>query len=72
MDAVRRAGGPPGRAVLVGDTETDRATARNARVPSVMVTFGPEGRRVSALNPEALLDHYDLLDGVIAPLMPVR
>ena len=54
----------------MGDTETDRATARNAGVPSVLVTFGPEGRGVAALAPEALLDHYDALDGVLAPLLP--
>jgi len=68
-EAVRRAGGPPGQAVLVGDTETDRATARNAGVPSVLVTFGPAGRGVTALAPEALLDDYDALDAVLAPLL---
>jgi phosphoglycolate phosphatase len=33
VEAVRRAGGDPGRACLVGDTVTDRETARAARVP---------------------------------------
>lgn len=39
-DAVRAAGGDPGRALLVGDSETDVSTARAAGVPSVVVSFG--------------------------------
>lgn len=66
--AVELAGGDPARCVLIGDTETDRATARAAGVPSVLVTFGPMGRGVEALAPEALLDHYDDLDRVLARL----
>ncbi len=67
--AVERAGGVVARSVLIGDTETDRATARAAGVPSVLVSFGPEGRAVAALHPEALLDHYDDLDRVVAGLL---
>ena len=69
-EAVRRAGGNPARALLVGDTETDRETARRAGVPSVLVTFGPEGQGVARLSPEALLDHYDDLDDIVAALLP--
>ncbi len=67
--AVERAGGAPARALLVGDTETDRETARRAGVPSVLVTFGPDGRGVEALAPEALLDGFDGLDAVVARLI---
>ena len=39
------------------------ATARAAGVPCALVTFGPEGRAVADLDPEALLDDYaDLYD----------
>lgn len=69
VEAVRRAGGDPRRALLVGDTETDRQTARAAGVPSVMVTFGPDGDAVKALGPEALLDHFDDLPGVVRALL---
>ena len=41
--AVERAGGAMARAMLVGDTETDRETARAAGVPCLLVTFGPDG-----------------------------
>jgi len=71
VEAVRRAGGPPGRAVMIGDTETDRATARAAGVPCVLVTFGPDGRGVAALQPEGMLDGYDALDRLVAELLPL-
>lgn len=68
-EAVRLAGGHPGQCLLVGDTMTDRNTAKAAGVPSVLVTFGPDGRSVEALKPEAMIDHYDELDGVVQALI---
>ncbi len=60
-EAARRAGGDPARMLLVGDSDTDRNTARAAGVPSVLVTFGPSGEDMAALAPEALLaDFADL------------
>ncbi|QBX99502.1 HAD family hydrolase [Rhodophyticola sp. CCM32] len=68
--AVERAGGTLARSLLIGDTDTDRKTARAAGVPSILVTFGPDGRGVQRLEPEALLDHYDDLDTIIPRLIP--
>jgi phosphoglycolate phosphatase len=69
-ETIRRVGGDLGRSALIGDTDNDRSAARNANVPSVLVTFGPSGQAVQALEPEALLDHYDdladLMDRMIA------
>jgi phosphoglycolate phosphatase len=60
-EAARRAGGDPARMLLVGDSDTDRNTAKAAGVPSVLVTFGPSGEDMAALAPEALLaDFADL------------
>ncbi|MFD1911999.1 HAD-IA family hydrolase [Halodurantibacterium flavum] len=59
--AVERAGGVVERSMLVGDTVTDRDTARAAGVPVALITFGPSGREVEQLEPEALLDHFDQL-----------
>lgn len=56
--AVKGAGGAVERSMLVGDTETDRLTGRAAGVPVALVTFGPEGRAIERLDPEALLDDY--------------
>jgi len=67
--AVEQAGGAVARSVLIGDTVTDRKTARAAGVPCVLVTFGPDGRGVEALEPEALLDDYEALAGIVARLI---
>lgn len=60
-EAVRRAGGEPSRSCLVGDSDTDRATARAAGVPSILVTFGPSGAAMTALEPEALIGSFEEL-----------
>ena len=69
FEAVTRARGVAEQSLLVGDTVTDRETARAAGVASVLVTFGPDGDAVSALEPEALLAHYDELPEVVARLI---
>ena len=69
LETVARVGGNVARSVLIGDTVTDRETARAAGVPSVLVTFGPTGRAVDNLMPEALLDHYDQLFEVVEALI---
>ena len=69
FEASARLGGDPSRAVLIGDTQTDRDTGRAAGVPVVLVTFGPEGAGVARMQPEALLDHYDDLATVLQHLL---
>ncbi|MCA3448289.1 MAG: HAD-IA family hydrolase [Rhodobacter sp.] len=69
FEAIRRAGGDARRALLVGDTATDRDTGRAAGVPVALVTFGPEGTGVARLNPEALLDRFADLGAVAARLI---
>ncbi|MDO5658938.1 MAG: HAD-IA family hydrolase [Paracoccus sp. (in: a-proteobacteria)] len=56
--AVERAGGNVAQSFLVGDTETDRQTAAAAGVRVALVSFGPEGRGIERLAPDALLDHF--------------
>lgn len=68
-ETIRRVGGVPGRAVLVGDTKTDRGAARNAGVACLLVSFGPEGAGVAALEPEGMLAHYDEIDAEVARLI---
>lgn len=68
--AVEQAGGEISRSILIGDTITDRDTARGAGVPIVLVGFGPSGEAVSALKPDALLDHYQDLPDLIDELIP--
>lgn len=69
FEAARRAGGDPRACVLIGDSDTDRNTARAAGVPSVLVTFGPAGGDMAALAPEALLQDYSDLPGLVDQLL---
>jgi len=68
-ETVRRAGGDPLQSLLVGDSDTDRDTARAAGVPSVLVGFGPSGAQMAALDPDAIIGHFDELPGVAARLI---
>ncbi|WP_299962788.1 HAD-IA family hydrolase [uncultured Roseobacter sp.] len=70
FEAARRAGGSPAHCVLIGDSDTDRNTARAAGRPCVLVTFGPAGGDMAALAPEALLHDYADLPEVVARLLP--
>ena len=70
LAAVERAGGLLARSCLIGDTQTDRDTARAAGVPVALVSFGPEGPGVARLEPDALLHHYDELPALAARLLP--
>lgn len=68
-ETVRRAGADPAMTMLIGDTKTDRDTARNAGVPCVLVTFGPGDDDVAALQPEGLLHDYANLPALVAQLI---
>ncbi|NEY89250.1 HAD hydrolase-like protein [Tabrizicola oligotrophica] len=67
--SVVKAGGDVRRSMLLGDTETDRKTGLAAGVPVALVTFGPEGRSIERLAPEALLDHYSDLPALVVRLI---
>ena len=67
--AVDRAGGDRSRVCLIGDTVTDRHTAANANVPSVLVTFGPSGGDMAALAPAAMLENFADLPELVAQLI---
>lgn len=67
--AVEQAGGDVRRSMLIGDTDTDRKTGLAVGVPVALVTFGPEGRSIARLQPEALLDHFDDLPDLAARML---
>ena len=69
LEAARRAGGDPALCCLVGDTITDRATAQAANVPSILVTFGPAGGDMAALEPEGLLQDFADLPAMVLDLI---
>lgn len=65
VGAIRLAGGDVRRAVMVGDTGVDIATAKAAGVPSVLVTFGYPDAPLDTLNADISINHYrDLAEGI--------
>lgn len=68
-EAILRVGGDAHRSILIGDTQTDRDTGLAAGIPVALVTFGPEGAGVARMQPEALLDHYDDLPGLVQRML---
>ncbi len=66
--AVTEAGGDPARMMLVGDSETDVATARNAGVPVITVSFGYTALAPADLGGDILIDHFDALETAVTAL----
>ncbi len=69
LGAIARAGGDPARAVMIGDSAVDIATARAARVPVVGVTFGYTETPIADHAPDVLLDDYGSLVTALAGLL---
>jgi phosphoglycolate phosphatase len=65
---VRRAGGEPDRAIMVGDSITDIRTAQAAKVPVVAVDFGYTDVPVGTLGPDRVISSFAELPAVVADL----
>lgn len=63
--AIEACGGDPKQSILVGDSVTDRETARRAGAASMLVTFGPLADKVRAFEPQMLLNSYAELDNLL-------
>ena len=62
-------GGDMTKTIMIGDSETDFMTAVNAKVPSIIFTFGYSDRPVTELTPDALLDHYRYLPEAVRKVL---
>lgn len=69
IEAVRAAAGDPARTVMVGDSETDVATARAAGAPCVVVSFGYTEIPPGELGGDRVIDRYADLPQALAALM---
>ncbi|WEK49526.1 MAG: phosphoglycolate phosphatase [Candidatus Kaistia colombiensis] len=67
-ETIRRAGGDPRRAVMIGDSKTDIDTAKAAGIPVVAVDFGYTPVPVTELGPDVVISHFDALKGAVAGL----
>ena len=69
---IERAGGDPGRAVMVGDSYSDVAAAKAAGVPVVAVSFGYPDRPIREHGPDLVIDHFDELFPAVQSLVAVE
>lgn len=65
---VQRAGGKPAAAIMVGDSQTDVATARAAAVPVVAVDFGYSDVPIASLRPDRIISSFAVLPSAVAAL----
>ena len=61
LETIRKVGGDPGRAVMVGDSRTDIETAHAAGTPVIAVDFGYTDVPVAELGPDRVISHFDAL-----------
>lgn len=66
LQTIARAGGVPQRCIMVGDSNTDILTARNAGVPVVAVDFGYTDVPVRELGADTVISHFDELWQAVA------
>jgi phosphoglycolate phosphatase len=69
IGTIERAGGHVERAIMVGDSVTDVLTARNARVPVIVVPFGYTDTPAAELGGDVLIEHFDLLPRTVEHLL---
>ena len=70
VGAIRLAGGDPARAIMIGDSAVDIATARAADIPVIGVSFGYTETPVRELSPDAVIDSYAELWPTILRIAP--
>jgi phosphoglycolate phosphatase len=66
---LRRAGGSAAEAIMVGDSETDIATARAAGIPVIAVDFGYTDRPVATFGPDRIISRFGQLPGAVMDLL---
>jgi phosphoglycolate phosphatase len=69
IEAVRKAGGAPARALMVGDSANDVIPARAVGMPVVAVSFGYTEVPAAELGADRLIGHFDELQKAAAELL---
>lgn len=59
LETIRRCGGAVARSVMIGDSETDVATARAACVPVIVFSHGYTAIAPQELGADVVLDHFE-------------
>jgi phosphoglycolate phosphatase len=68
-ETIRRAGGDPRHAIMIGDSITDIDTAKAAGIPVIAVDFGYTTIPVTELGPDVVISHFDELADAVTGLM---
>lgn len=68
-EAIDRVAPTRERAVLIGDSITDRDAARNAEIPIILVSYGYAREPIASLKPDAVIDRFDALDAALAAVV---
>ncbi len=67
LTTIERCGAEAHFSVMIGDTDTDRNTARNADVPCIMTSFGYSDTPVTDMAPEAVVHSFtEMVDALEA------
>ncbi len=72
LETVARLGGDPARTLLVGDTVTDRETARRAGAPCILCRFGYAAEPLADLAPDAVIDDLREIVALAPALVAAR
>ncbi|MBI1263023.1 MAG: phosphoglycolate phosphatase [Rhizobiales bacterium] len=70
FEAVRRLGTLPSEAIMVGDSETDTAAAKNAAIPCICVSFGYRRVALDELGADIVIDDYQAFPKALSSLLP--
>ncbi len=69
IGTITRAGGNERHAVMIGDSRTDRETARNAGIPCILLDYGYSDVPARELDAEALISLFADVPGTAAGLL---
>jgi phosphoglycolate phosphatase len=69
-ETIDRVGGHRDRAVMIGDTETDRKAAGNANVPCLLFSGGFSTIPIADLEPEGIFHDYGELTAMLEGFLP--
>ena len=68
LDLLAEMGAEPGRAVMLGDHRNDARAAQAAGLPVVLCRFGYSAEPLENLDPDAVIERFEELPGVLSAL----
>lgn len=69
IGTIERAGGNAAQSVMIGDSRTDRETARNAKVPCVLLDYGYTDVPARDLDAEAVISNFADVPSAVRKLL---